>query len=256
MATLNLGNIKLNWKGAYAGGTAYVVDDVVSYSGSSYICKLASTGNLPTDGTYWDQMSSAGTNGTDLTSTLTAQGDIVYRDGSGLAKLGAGTSGQYLKTQGTGANPVWGTVTGGMLQTVFAVNSTSVSQGSTNYSSGTIVNGQITPSSTDSRILIFANGYGGFANGTSASRDNDYRILRSVSGSDTEIFETKDIVEFVNGTADIALDVGFSIKDHPNTTAQVTYTLQTRGEGSGWDSYWNQDGHGKSTMLLIEIANI
>ena len=28
MATLNLGNIKFNWKGAVAG-TAYVVDDVV-----------------------------------------------------------------------------------------------------------------------------------------------------------------------------------------------------------------------------------
>ena len=107
MATLNLGNIKFNWKGAYSGGTAYVVDDVVSYSGSSYICKLASTGNLPTDGTYWDQMSAAGTDGTDLTSTLTAQGDILYRDGSGLQKLAAGTSGYFLKTQGTGANPVW-----------------------------------------------------------------------------------------------------------------------------------------------------
>jgi hypothetical protein len=42
-------------------------------------------------------MSSAGTNGTDgtdLTTTLTTQGDIVYRDGSGLQRLGAGTSGQ------------------------------------------------------------------------------------------------------------------------------------------------------------------
>ena len=113
MATLNLGNIKFNWKGAYAGGTAYVVDDVVSYSGSSYICKLASTGNLPTNGTYWDQMSSAGTDGTDLTSTLTTQGDVLYRDGSGLARLGAGTSGQFLKTQGTGANPVWATADSG-----------------------------------------------------------------------------------------------------------------------------------------------
>ena len=54
-------------------------------------------------------MSSAGTNGTngtDLTSTLTTQGDIVYRDASGLARLGAGTSGQVLQTNGTGANPV------------------------------------------------------------------------------------------------------------------------------------------------------
>ena len=113
MATINLGSIKFKWQGAYAGGTAYTVDDVVSYNGSSYICILASTGNLPTNATYWEQMSSAGTNGTDgtdLGTTLTTQGDIVYRDGSGLARLGAGTSGQVLQTNGTGANPSWGTV--------------------------------------------------------------------------------------------------------------------------------------------------
>jgi hypothetical protein len=55
-------------------------------------------------------MSSAGTNGTDgtdLTTTLTTQGDLVYRDGSGLQRLGAGTSGQVLQTGGTGANPSW-----------------------------------------------------------------------------------------------------------------------------------------------------
>jgi len=110
MATVTLGNIKLNWKGAYNAGTAYAIDDVVSYNGSSYVAKTATTGNLPTVTANWDIMSQAGTNGTngtDLTSTLTAQGDILYRDGSGLQKLGAGTSGQFLKTQGTGANPVW-----------------------------------------------------------------------------------------------------------------------------------------------------
>ncbi len=36
------------------------------------------------------------------------QGDILYYGGSGApARLGFGTSGQFLKTQGTGANPVW-----------------------------------------------------------------------------------------------------------------------------------------------------
>jgi hypothetical protein len=110
MATINLGNIKFNWQGAYNGATAYAVDDVVSYNGSSYICKLASTGNVPTNTTYFDQMYRAGTDGTDLTSTLTTQGDIVYRDGSGLQRLGAGTSGQVLQTGGAGANPSWGTV--------------------------------------------------------------------------------------------------------------------------------------------------
>ena len=100
MATINLGAIKFNWKGAYNGGTAYAVDDVVSSGGSSYVCILASTGNATSNGTYWEQMSSAGTNGTDGTdigTTLTTQGDILYRDGSGLQRLGAGTSGQVLQ---------------------------------------------------------------------------------------------------------------------------------------------------------------
>ena len=113
MATVTLGNIKLNWKGAYNAGTAYAIDDVVSYNGSSYVAKTATTGNLPTVTANWDLMSQAGTNGTDgtdLTSTLTTQGDIVYRDGSGLARLAAGTNGQVLTTGGSGANPSWGTL--------------------------------------------------------------------------------------------------------------------------------------------------
>jgi hypothetical protein len=81
----------------------------------AYVCILASTGNLPTNATYFEQMSSAGTNGTDLTSTLTTQGDILYRDGSGLVRLGAGTSGQALITGGAGANPSWGDAGGGSL---------------------------------------------------------------------------------------------------------------------------------------------
>ena len=113
MATINLGNIKFNWKGTYAGGTAYVVDDVVSYSGSSYICKLASTGNLPTNGTYWDVMSQAGTNGTDVGTTITTQGDILYRDGSGLQRLAKGTAGQVLKINSGATAPEWGTDEGG-----------------------------------------------------------------------------------------------------------------------------------------------
>jgi hypothetical protein len=39
-----------------------------------------------------------------------AQGDILYRGASTWTRLAAGTSGQYLKTLGTGANPEWATV--------------------------------------------------------------------------------------------------------------------------------------------------
>jgi len=116
MATINIGSIKFKWKGTYNALTAYTVDDVVEYNGSSYICILASTGNLPTNATYFEQMSQAGTNGTDgtdLTTTLTTQGDILYRDGSGLQRLGAGTSGQVLQSGGTGANVSWTDQAGG-----------------------------------------------------------------------------------------------------------------------------------------------
>ena len=40
-----------------------------------------------------------------------AQGDVLYYNGSDYARLGAGTDGQFLKTQGASQNPVWGTVT-------------------------------------------------------------------------------------------------------------------------------------------------
>jgi hypothetical protein len=125
MATVNLGNIKFNWKGTYNAGTTYAIDDVVSYNGSSYICIQASTGNLPTVTTYWNVMSTAGTNGTDVGTTITTQGDILYRDGSGLQRLAAGTSGYYLKTQGTGANPVWSEVTAGSHTKIAEFTSTS-----------------------------------------------------------------------------------------------------------------------------------
>lgn len=36
-----------------------------------------------------------------------AQGDIWYRGAAGYARLGAGTAGGILETQGTGANPRW-----------------------------------------------------------------------------------------------------------------------------------------------------
>jgi len=110
MASVNLGSIKFTWKGAYNAGTAYAVDDVVSHSGGSYICILASTGNVPTNTTYWNVMSQAGTDGTDVSTTLTTQGDILYRDGSGLQRLPKGTANQVLKMNSGATAPEYGTL--------------------------------------------------------------------------------------------------------------------------------------------------
>lgn len=91
-------------KGAYAGGTAYVKGDVVLYNGSSYIAKSATTGNLPTNATFWNLLSQAGadgTNGTNGTSlvargaynagTAYVPGDVVSYNGSSYINSVAST---------------------------------------------------------------------------------------------------------------------------------------------------------------------
>jgi len=91
-ATGATGPVGMNWLGAYAGGTSYVVDDAVSYNGSSYICKLASTGNLPTNTTYWDVLAEKGASGS-------GAGDVVGPASAVNDRLAAfdGTSGKLIK---------------------------------------------------------------------------------------------------------------------------------------------------------------
>lgn len=45
--------------------------------------------------------------GTHIALGSDAQGDVLYYDGSNYARLAAGTSGLFLKTQGSSANPTW-----------------------------------------------------------------------------------------------------------------------------------------------------
>ena len=255
MATINLGSIKFNWQGAYAGGTAYAVDDVVSYNGSSYICKLASTGNLPTNTTYWDQMSSAGTNGTDLTSTLTTQGDLVYRDGSGLQRLGAGTAGQALITGGAGANPSWGSVAGGKVLQVVQTVKTDIFSTTNTYSSGgfadiTGLSVTITPSATSSKILVLVQIY----NSVSANT----QFFNLIRGATNLLQPASGTLKATIGNEDNMGNVSITFLDSPSTTSATTYKVATCREGAG-TVYINRrsdstDHTGSSTITAIEIG--
>lgn len=49
----------------------------------------------------------------DIAGITYNQGDILYYNGTNLIDLAPGTSGQFLKTQGAGANPIWDTIAGG-----------------------------------------------------------------------------------------------------------------------------------------------
>jgi hypothetical protein len=60
------------FRGEYAAGTAYVANDVVTSGGSAYICILASTGNAPTNTTYWSVLAAKGQDGVTMGKAIAA----------------------------------------------------------------------------------------------------------------------------------------------------------------------------------------
>lgn len=63
MAKQNLGRVAMISKGEYSSATSYEKLDIVTYEGSSYVCKKDSIGNLPTNTEYFDVLAEKGQNG-------------------------------------------------------------------------------------------------------------------------------------------------------------------------------------------------
>lgn len=178
-ATIDLGKIKITWRGTYNASTAYAVDDAVYYSGNSYINKQAGTGQTPSgSSSYWDVMAQ----GSDLGSISgLAQGDIFYYNGSAFARLAAGTNGHFLKTQGSSANPVWAAGGGNLVQTAVGYK-TDVFSSTTTSSWYDITGIALTLSSVGSNSHK-AIGNFGFAWGTHTSDTvNAFRIRKTIDG--------------------------------------------------------------------------
>ena len=75
---ISAGRVLLMPKGEYSPTTPYTLLDSVSYQGSSYVAMGSTTGNLPTNTTYWQLLASGGDvaniagNFADIESTATA----------------------------------------------------------------------------------------------------------------------------------------------------------------------------------------
>ena len=118
MATIDLGKIKFNWRGTYAGGTAYVPDDVVYYMdgsvGSSYMCVANTTGNAPSSGgtvhASWEYLAKG-----QASSPTTTQGDLIIRGASADLRLAIGSAGQALKVNASANGLEYGEA-GGMVK--------------------------------------------------------------------------------------------------------------------------------------------
>ena len=87
--TVDVGKIKLVWRGTYAGGTAYTPDDVVEYNDgstvSAYINISDSTGQVPSttgtvNTTYWNLVAK----GASAASSGTVDGQIQLKESTGF----------------------------------------------------------------------------------------------------------------------------------------------------------------------------
>ena len=91
MATIDIGKLTFTHKGDYAGGTAYVANDVVYYNGSAYIAKTSTTGNLPTSTAHWNTFS-AGSGGIWNSGLSIGTAGQVVKVNSGATALEFGTA--------------------------------------------------------------------------------------------------------------------------------------------------------------------
>ena len=96
---INLGRIKLVWRGDYVASTAYAVDDLVHYNGSTYVC-VTPTNASSFDPADWELFASG-------SPEMDIHGQILYRGSSATRTLNPGVDGQVLTTRGYGANPQW-----------------------------------------------------------------------------------------------------------------------------------------------------
>ena len=144
MATVNLGKIKLKWRGTWSSGGSYTADDVVEYTDgsvtSSFIAVASSSNQAPSSGgtvntTYWNLAAKG-----QASSPTTTQGDIIVRGASADGRLAIGAAGEVLKVN-SGANGLeYGDVSGKVIdiKTVRHTTSTSFNVGSTNLAGANV----------------------------------------------------------------------------------------------------------------------
>ena len=274
MATIDLGKIKFNWRGTYAGGTAYVPDDVVYYMdgsvGSSYMCVANTTGNAPSSGgtphASWEYLAKG-----QATSPTTTQGDVIVRGASADERLAIGSANQVLKVNGSGNGLTYGTG-GGIAQ---VIQSSTISTGSLNLTTrGTLydiphLSVTITPASTSSKFLINGQVFGETDGG--GSHAHSICIKRAISGGATTIIAgdrttsrdgvfTQQCLTYNYGDDSSTPEIGFitNYLDAPSASAAVTYTLQMADiEANSGVFYYNRSvGHSNSYSYEMGISFI
>ena len=250
MATVNLGKIKLKWRGTWSSGGSYTADDVVEYTDgsvtSSYIAVAASSNQAPSTGgsansSYWNYLAKG-----QATSPTTTQGDLIVRGASADERLAIGSAGQALKVNSSANGLEYG-AGGGLIQTVSTTKTNTFSTNSQSFVDVTGLSATITPTSSSNKILVIVNiGYGGHQNlygwgklvrttsggspvdiciGNAASNRVRASLSFSMTNLDNQKYKQK--------------HASCSFLDSPNTTTSTTYKVMVMTENGSRDVHIN-----------------
>lgn len=238
MATIDLGKIKFKWQGTYAGGTAYVPDDVVYYVdgsvGSSYMCVANTTGNAPSSGgsvhSSWNFLAKG-----QATSPTTTQGDLIVRGASADARLGIGAAGKVLKVNSSANGYEFGD--GGKIlgmatlrytaATAFNLGSTNLNNGSYFFypnTSNAMLELQYNRQSANSNIICMGH--------YSADTSTNLHAFASFIAEDTTKYKILGFDEhnFVRQYMNVAFNFSYTQAELGSFTGNKTYVV---GPGAG-----------------------
>jgi len=191
--------------------------------------------------------------GSKISVTSEAQGDLMWHDGTNWARVAKGTAGQTLQGNTTSI-PTWVDAGGKVLQVVefnhqLDGNNSSTSTTSTSYV--TIFSGSITPSSANSKVMVLFVG-SVYANGSTAWSGPD--ILVNVVRGSTEMWDHSSGSyihqrDNVSSAKYVAAMANIKKLDSPATTSSTTYTVKMKMGGSSAAAYM----YG-ATLTLLEIG--
>ena len=274
MATVNLGKIKLKWRGTWSSGGSYTADDVVEYTDgsvtSSFIAVASSSNQAPSSGgtvntTYWNLAAKG-----QATSPTTTQGDLIVRGASADGRLGVGAAGQVLKVNSSGNGLEYGT--GSKVLQIKHASKTDV------QFFGAIAQGaettipfvaSITPASASSKLLVqmmitcdMNTTHGTFATAkkttggvttepavgdTSGSR---HRVTTGTSDNSSSTLRNIHIMFVDTAGTTNQIDYGFTLSHMDNSTVEISLNYSCAS-----DTNASYTGRGMSSITVTEFTD-
>jgi hypothetical protein len=205
-----------------------------------------------------------------VADVVTTAGDLLYATAADtVTRLGIGTAGQILRVNSGATAPEWAAAAGGgkVLQVVSAAKTDTSSIASGTFADISGLSVSITPSSTNSKILIhWSVSLGAVGNATGAY----VRMMRdstAIGIGDTASNRPRVTGAFYPGDVSAPNNMGTiagNFLDSPSTTSATTYKMQFANAGNATTVYVNRtdgdrdttgyDQRAISTITVMEIG--